>query len=209
MSESMNVLVAVLLVGLWTVIGLAEELPAEPEAKSKEEIQVMDLVILSTNWVMVGTNAMTVVGATNLMATRQDSLDIIAVHGSPTGEGSVEKNSAVMQKIVNVGVPLVIVEENGEFAWREQSGGDGVRSVKVGTDQFAALQQLWKRRKAIPGEAREPALQATVSWDETTESYELSRVELGIVGRSVWLVHEQRETDEDRGTIGIQIKKQW
>ena len=184
--------------------------PRKTEGKlPREAIRVLDVVVISTNRVILGTNTMHVSAATNLMARRRDDIDVVAVHGDVTGEDATGAKSATMAHIARVGVPLVVVEKEGEYAWRESSGADGVRTVEVGTDQFAALRRLWKRRKATPKEETEPALQTTVQWDTATGTYELNRVELGLFGRRVWLMHELRETDDESGTVGIQLKKEW
>ena len=130
------------------VVAAAADEQASPRASAdQEEIQVMDLVIVSTNRVTVGTNTMSLAAATNLVASQRDTLDVVAVHGSVEGDASVKTKSSAVAEIARVGVPLVIVEKDGEYSLREQSGAEGISTVKIGTDQFAVLRRLWKRGK--------------------------------------------------------------
>lgn len=182
---------------------------SQPLDVSNEEVRVMDVAVVSSNLVAVGTNTMSLVAATNLMAAHRDAVDVVAVHGSLDGDTSVGTSPSAVARLASVGLPLVIIEKDGEYAWREQSNEHGIRTVKVGTEQFAALRRLWKGGKARPDKASEPALQTSVQWDTATGAFELSRVELGLFGRRVWLLHEQRDSDDESGTVGIRIKKEW
>jgi hypothetical protein len=114
-----------------------------------------------------------------------------------------------LAKIARVGLPLVIVEKDGEVAWRETSGGDGTRTARIGTDQLAALRRLLGRGRDGAKTSSLPVLETTVGWDTATGAYGLNRVELGLFGKRVWIMFEQGEPDEESGTVGIQFKKEW
>ncbi len=206
MSLSVNLLVAILTVGLWTTAGAAER--ADPnESPDEVALHVIDLEILSTNQIMVGTNAFSLVAATNLMAAHRGALDVVAVHGPTTEAAPGAQQASALERIASLGIPLVIVEKEGEYAWREQPSAGGIRTVQVGTDQFAALSRFLRQRQTNLQAVPETSLQTTVKWDTTTGTYKLSRVELGLLGKRVWLMHEQ--SGDEAGTIGIQIKKEW
>ena len=207
-----NVLLAC---GLYvTPVATAEEEKKEEEAFPhaagyRDAIRVVDLTIVSTNRVTIGTNTMSLKAATNLIASHRDAADVVAVHGLAGGDDPSDTQAAAVAKIARIGMPLVVVEKDGAYAWRKQSDSDGIRTLKLGTDQFATLQRLWKRRKPNAEASTEPTLQTTVQWDTATGNYELSRVELGLFGRHVWLMHEQRDSDDESDSVGIQLKKTW
>lgn len=209
METYMSALAVLLTVGLGMAAGAADEQLAQGNAGRIAEIQVIDLVVIATNQVMVGTNRMSLAAATNLMATHRETLDVVAVHGSMPGDAPAEGKSSVMARIAGIGLPLVIVEKDGEYGWREESSEHGIRTVEVGTDQFAALRRLWKRQAPRGEASSDPTVRASVQWDTTTDSYELSRVELGLFGERVWLMHEQREADDESGSVGIRLKTEW
>jgi hypothetical protein len=52
-------------------------------------------------------------------------------------------------------------------------------------------------------------VETTIRWDTGAGTYELSRVELALFGDRVWLMHQQRQSDEESGSVGIQLKKKW
>ena len=209
MRLSMSELVLLLVAGLSAATGAEGEPAAPGGAAGKTEIQVFDVVIVSTNRVMVGTNAMSLAAATNLMAVHRDALDVVAVHGPVTRDASIDDKSSVVGKIASIGVPLVLVEKDGEYAWRDLSGPDGVRTVRIGTDQFTALRRLLQGGKAGATSPAVPVLETMVDWDTATGTYELSRIELGLLGRRVWLVHQQRDANDESGSVGIQLKREW
>jgi hypothetical protein len=175
-------------------------------AQKQEYIQKMDVVIVSTNQVTLGTNTMSVAAATNVIAHYRDTVDVIAIHGSIEKDVSVRRKSSVIEEMARTGVPLVFVEKDDGYAWREQSGADGVRTVKIGTDQFADLRRFWNGGNDDEKTSSGPILQTTVDWDTGAKTYELKSIALGLFGERVWLIHEQRGADE---RIGIQLKKEW
>ena len=155
---------------------------------------------------MVGTNAMSLTTATNFMAAHRGSVALVAVHES--ADSPIEANSATLARLARTGIPLVMVEKDGEYEWRDRSATDGIRTVKFGTEQFAVFRNLRERGK-IAADSRGPVLQMSADLDTTTGKYELSRVELGLFGKSVWLMHRQHESDEEPGTTGILFRKEW
>ncbi len=187
----------------------AAEETAHSTAPPQVAIQVIDIVVVSTDRVTLGSNTMSLAAATNVIANYRDSTEVVAVHGLLQGSAPEKATSSTMAKIARMGVPLVFVEKDGEYSWRKQSGVDGVRTVRIGTDQFDYLRRLWRRgkddAKAFPG----PVLKTTVDWDTAAGTYELRRIELGFFGERVWLMHEQGKSDAEPETIGIQFKKEW
>lgn len=209
MKNHVWVFAVLLAVGLRMTASVAEEATDFGDVKDRETIRVMDIAIISTNQVLLGTRTVSLVAATNFMVAHRDTLDVVVVHDPAPGSSSSEKKAPVLATIAGAGVPVVIVEKEGEYAWRKQSAVDGVRTVKVGTADFAALRRLWKGEKlrSVPSSA--PVVETTMGWDTATGTYELSRVELGLFGKRVWIMHEQRESDEGGGTVGIQLRKGW
>lgn len=200
-----------LVAGLTGWHSFAEERSDSSPTNASEsiEIRVLDVVLTSADRLRIGTNTMSLAAATNFIAAKLDTLDVVAVHGPEVGMAPVDAKSSAMARIASVGVPLVIVEKEGEYAWREQSGGDGFRAVQVGTDHLTAIRRLWKRQRANPEAVPETTVRTTVQWDTDTGTYALSRVELGLFGKRVWLMHEQRDSDEEPRAVGIQFKKEW
>ncbi|MBL7077138.1 MAG: hypothetical protein ISS31_06685 [Kiritimatiellae bacterium] len=173
------------------------------------EIRVLDVVVTGADRLRIGTNTMSLAAATNFVAANLDTLDVVAVHGSDAGMSPVDTKSSALARIASGDLPLVVVERDGEYVWREESGADGVRTVTMGTDQFKALRRLWKRRRAHAEAIPSATVQTTVQWDTDTDTYGLSRIELGLFEKRVWLIHELRETDDEADAVGIQIKKEW
>jgi len=188
---------------------LAEAEGTERATPERAVIRVLDLEVVSTNGVRIGTNVMSMAEASRLMIAHSNALDVIAVHGLDGNDAAGGKTAAAVSRIARLGVPLAIVEKDGEYTWREQSGSDGVRTVAINSGQFAALRRLLGREKAGAGEPSGPVLKTTLEWDSEAGTHELKGVELGLFGERVWLMHEQSESDDGSGTLGIRIKKEW
>lgn len=185
------------------------EAPVHSTTARPETLRVIDIEIVSTNRVKVGTNTMSLTEATNVIARYGDTVDLIAIHGPIGRDASVLTTPSTALHIARAGLPLVLVEKDGEYAWREQSSSAGVRTVKIGSDQFATLRRLWERNKNPANTPPRTVLQTTVDWDTAAGSYKLKRIELGLLGERVWLVHEHNESDNESEIIGIQFKKEW
>ncbi|HAS83345.1 MAG TPA: hypothetical protein DCS43_11915 [Verrucomicrobia bacterium] len=123
------------------------------------------------------------------------------------GEGA--RNISILSGIIRAGVPLVLVERDGEFDWRVPSDVDSIRTLTLGTDNLAEIRRFWKGGSHRPASPWWPVLQTTVEWDTATGTYGLKRISLGFFGKRVWLFHEQRVEDDMYGTFGVEIKKEW
>jgi len=187
----------------------ADSETGDKTTSSDAEICIIDIEIVATNRVRIGTNTMSTAAATDVVAKMRGKLDVVALHGAEAGDDALENKSEVITRIARAGMPLVVVERDGEYSWREQSGGDGVRTVKIDTEQFAVLRRFWQKGNDNGAKSAGPVLRTSLDWDTATGTYELSRIELGLFGKKVWLMHEQRESSEDSETIGIQLKREW
>lgn len=193
------------------LLAQAQEDPASETVVVQTEVCVLDVVIVGTNILQIGTNALPFCAATNHIGQLGEGVELIAVHG-PFATASVrEARSVVLEKLARVGIPLVVVEDaEGEYEWRTHTDDDGIRTIKLSTDHLGSVSRLLQGRpNASSKPAVGPSLQTTLEWDTTIGEYQFSRVELGLVGKRVWLVHEQRESDEESGTVGIRLKKEW
>lgn len=108
-------------------------------------------------------------------------------------------------------VDVVIVEDTEvPYEWGAQTDGAGIVSIKLNTDYIGSVNRLLSgKRGPSPGTPTGSSLETTIEWDTTAGEYQFSRVELGLVGRRVWLVHELPESDEDTGAVGIRLRKEW
>jgi hypothetical protein len=183
--------------------------PARHTAPRQEVIQVIDIVVVSTNQVVLGGNTMSLAAATNVIDRYRNTLDVIAVHGVIDGSVAERTSSSTVAEIARAGIALVLVESKSSRAWQKKSGDDGVWAMKIGTAQYAALRRFWHTGRDEDQRASETVFQTTVDWNTAAGTYELKRIELGLLGESVWLVHELRESDEKAGTLGIQFRKKW
>lgn len=193
---------------------LAEEKgkPSSAVKSDLSEIRVLDVVIAGTNVLQIGKESVLLHAATNKIEQSRENIDVIAIHGDTGLSLTNSTRAATLEKLLSMGIPLIIVEENGdagEYAWRPQSGEDGIRTVTIGTEQFAAVRRLWRRTQSPSETSAAPVLKTTLDWNTKTDTYEFSRVELGLFGKRVWLMHEQHESNEGSGTVGFQLKKEW
>lgn len=188
---------------------VADGQEAVSATQQQEELQVLDIVIVSTNQITLGTNTLSPPPAADLIERRRDAIDVVAVHGWDEGDAATGPADSAVTKIARFGLPLVVVEKDGAYQWRGQSDSDGIRTVKIGTDHVAALRRLWKKGEDDASGPAGPVLQTTIDWDTGSGSYELRRVELGLLGERVWLMHERGEAGDEGGTVGVRLKKEW
>ncbi|NQU41143.1 MAG: hypothetical protein HQ523_14420 [Lentisphaerae bacterium] len=208
MKNSPSLIALLLAVGFCSSVVTTVAEPSPNDAADGETLKVIDVVITATNQFFLGSNAVSLAMITNLLATHRDTLDIVVVHGSIPGGAASDDRSPTLAKIAGMGVPLVIVEKEGEYTWRERTAADGIRTLTLDTSEFAALRRLWKQEGPHAEAASIPTVATTVTWDTATGTYDLSRIELGLLGKRVWLMHEFRESDKP-GSVGLQFKQEW
>ncbi len=186
----------------------ADEEAVETAAQEQETIRVLDLSLLPGDKLALDTNTMSLAAATNLIHLRRDSFDAIVVHGAAEDGDAAEKQSSMLARIARAGVPLMFVEKDGEYSWRDQSGG-GVRTVKLGTDHVAALRRLWADGPEATNAPSRPVLQTTFGDDTADGTYRLEQIDLGLFGERVWIMHRPGDADSEPGSFGIQLKREW
>lgn len=146
---------------------------------------------------VIGVWAMLCVSAPGASRDIEDT-EVLAPRESPAWFG-----------IARTVIPRVLVEADGEYAFKMPSGGDGVRRVTIGTDHLAAIRRFWRDVPHRSPKSSWPVLQTTLEWDPASGTYTLTRVELGFFRRRVWLIHQLPDAEDRFGSIGIQIKKEW
>ena len=201
----------------WLIVALAvlrasagEERESPPEVTPPLiEIRVLDVMLAGTNRLQFGRELVSLNAVSNRIEQSRANIDAVVVHAHPGFKADQDARNEALAKLARVGLPLVIVEDGkaeGEYAWRTPSGTDGIRAIKISTDQLAVL------RHQATGSARTaggPVLQTTVDWDAATGSYQFNRIELGLFGKRVWIMHVQSDSDEAGDSLGVEIKKEW
>lgn len=142
---------------------------------------------------------------TNALAGRLallDADDTIAFSGSVTGGSVRAADRHVFETVARIGVPLVLVEEGGS----DNAAG---RPVTLGTPRIRQALAVYDKL-AGQGDRTQPLAGAdlVLRFDpDDQKGYLLRRIELGLGGQSLWLVHELgRETES---STSIQLKKEW
>lgn len=142
---------------------------------------------------------------TNALAGRLallDEDDTIAFSSSVTGASVRAADRHVFETVAKIGVPLVLVEEGG-------SDGAAGRPVTLSTPRLRQALNLYDKL-AGQGDRAQPLAGAdlVLRFDpDDQKGYLLRRIELGLGGQSLWLVHELgRETES---STSIQLKKEW
>lgn len=143
---------------------------------------------------------------TNTLAGRLallDGEDAIAFSGSVTGSVARAADRRMFETIARVGVPLVLVEDQGEA-----DPGAG-RPVTFSTPRIRQALNVYD--KLAGHENRSQPLAGTdlvLRFDpDDQKGYLLKRVEVGLGGQTFWLVHEL--DNEVESSTSIQLKKEW
>lgn len=187
----------------------AGEARSPSNGHDRASLRIVDLTMLASNRVAVGTNALSLRAVTNFVDARRHTFDAIAVHGGTTANAATQAESSVLSRIARVGVPLFLVEKDGEYVRRERDEQNSVHTVEVGSGQIEFLRRFWSGGKTETDKTGIPALESRLSWDEETGTYEIEKIELGLFGERAWLMYEQEEGDDETGRVGIQFKQEW
>jgi hypothetical protein len=182
--------------------GKAAETGAVP-TNATVTLRVVDLYMNASNVLCLGTNRFAAAQLTNRLALYSGKIDAIAVHGG-TNDGQVAAlTSEMLGKVARLGLPLLVVEEDGSTSQTSQADDGETRTVTLNSDHLVSgLRQI-----GAIGDRPLPSLRAELGLDEEGGTRDLNKLELGLPESGIWLLHE---ADKDgRGVTGIQIKKSW
>lgn len=195
---------------VFSLAGCMSSKPAPPlESADHMNLQVVDLTILSTNQILVGTNTLSMAAMTEYLTSHSEELDAAVLHGSAQGEALAEKNAEAFSRLMSLGIPVLVVGDGGAEQRQKTSNDKSIRTVQVDTDQMAAFQNLWQKKNTTKTTPAGPTVKTTLQYDTDTGNYELNRIELGVFGRSVWLVHEEPKDKSESGSVGIRLRKEF
>ncbi|OQA24830.1 MAG: hypothetical protein BWY59_02021 [Verrucomicrobia bacterium ADurb.Bin345] len=149
---------------------------------------------------------------TNTLATRLsllDGEDAVALYSSVDESSVRQADRNIMESVLRVGVPLVLVEDENRVKLPLQAGDGQARPVTLSTARIRQALDLYD--KAVGREDRHKPLSGTdvlLRFDPNDEQgYLLRRIEVGLGGRSLWIVHET--LGEQESSTSIRLKKEW
>lgn len=196
-------------IGLLTAVVAAADMPVEtPTPTDPECLQVLDIIMVSSNRVRIGSNTFTFAEAADRLTREVDNVDALALYIPADTLSSREDEPSRWTRLARTGIPLLLVEQDEGYALRRQTEGQEVRSVSLDSTQAAALRRLLYGTSANTTSARPPVLRATLS-DTENGAPELRSLDLGLFGERVWLMHTQDDPDAPDGSIGIQFRRAW
>ncbi len=134
----------------------------------------------------------------------------IALYGNLPDDstGLVEKD--VFEKMVKAGVPILIIKENAAPNMAPPpSGQEPQPTLALSTDQMRKVFDLLNSLNGEkPGESQPLAADIRLRINpEDSQGYMLRRIEIGLAGKSVWIVYENKSDVETSTTI--QLQKDW
>ena len=174
------------------------------ETNDVNEIRILDSGDVAWNGERVDTNAF----AARLEQSRLEG-DAIAFYGNLTGQDARSRDQRVFESVARTGVRMVVVEDDGSARLPFQQTDGGRPPVTVSTMRIRDALKFYDGIKGEP-----PPANLLVGPDvvlrfdpDNEEGYVLKRVEVGVAGSSLWIVHETLN-DIDSST-SIQYKKEW
>lgn len=174
------------------------------ETNDVEEIHILDSGDVVWNGECVDTNAF----AMRLAQSRLDG-DTIALYGNVTGQDARSRDQRVFEAVAKSGARMVVVEDDGSVRLPFQSSDGQKQPVTVSTMRIRDALKFYDNIKGEPPSANLlSGPDIVLRFDpENKEGYVLQRVEVGVVGRSLWIVRET--LDDTDSSTSIQYKKEW
>lgn len=110
--------------------------------------------------------------------------------------------------LTRFGVPVPPPNGDDPLASPRDPAADGAPRIRVSTDQLRLLLGLARRSPPAPSESSGLAVRSAFDRDGASGQYQISRVEVGLLGRRLWLVHEPGQHDES-GRSGVRVQFRW
>lgn len=169
--------------------------------------RVLNIWFVQTNQVIMGTNVVPLSDMTNQLEHVREDVDVIAFHsGLEPSAGKPELTTQVLENITRMGIPLLVVEEDGTLAPPATDAEGGLPNLDLSTDQILKLRA--GLNSAPADESAFPSLRSKMEWDDEKKAYDLRGIELGLPGqKNIWLIYEQDDAGNDIG--GIRFKNKW
>jgi hypothetical protein len=174
------------------------------ETNDVNEIRVLDSGDVAWNGEQVDTNAF----AERLEQSRLEG-DAIAFYGNLTGQDARSRDQRVFESVARTGVRMVVVEDDGSARLPFQQTAGGRPPLTVSTMRIRDALKFYDGIKGEPPPANllsGPDVVLRFDPDQE-EGYVLKRVEVGVAGSSLWIVHET--LDDIDSSTSIQYKKEW
>ena len=163
-------------------------------------LRVLDIRAAASNTICIGTNRIAASQVTNHLALYRGKIDAIAMRRGTNDAQLAGLSSEMMGKLVRMGLPVLVMEESGSLEPQREEAG--MRTITLSSDHLVSGLKSIKAIRDRPL----PSLRAELGLDEEKGTHGLNKIELGLPGGGIWLLHED---DEGQGMTGIQIKKSW
>lgn len=178
---------------------------ALPSARStNEEGKVISIYVSETGDVLWDGEPVSQQTLRERLATVRPE-DTIAWYGGPPLPTMSIPQQSVFESILKLGLRTVWVQDDAAGA-SEQGAG---RPITVNTKYIREALTLYDRLKGADNQDRKllPADIVVRLEPDAQEGYVLRRVEVGLIGQSIWIVHES--LSEAESATSIQLKKEW
>lgn len=139
--------------------------------------------------------------ATNRIAAATN-LDAVALYVNATNVSALRERNELLEQLTRTTVNVFLVAGEEASTFTQKSSEPERRAFTLSTDQI----RLLLGERDLSGKRAPSALQVELVDDEVANDLYLRRMQLGLPGRSVWLVHE---SDGEEVMSGVQIKKNW
>ena len=195
---------------LFLMSGMAHGDDAYTNSQTTVPVVVLDVRLVSSNTVSIGTDVMSLAEVSNYLTNVTTSPDLIAVHGVADLDSKMGEKSSIMTDLATAGLPLMIVEEGGEYQWKKSNAQQGVHKLTLDSAQWLAIKDFWHKGEGGTASPLTPRVKTSVEWNAEDGSHEFKSAEIGLFGNQLWLTRELVEDDDDESPkTGIQLKKDW
>ncbi len=188
--------------------------PASVCAQTQDVVRVIDIGVSPDGLLLIGTNGYAMADADKHLPQHLAEVDAVAMRGFELSQVPPSAVSNLLIRLAGQGLPVFIVDAENESQLAGDSNRNGKRTLTLNSDQLTRL--ISGVKDPAPASSSDtvridPILFSSVDIDEDTGDAGLSRLELGILGRKVWFVHEApaNADGDDSGTTGIRFKQAW
>ena len=183
---------------------IAQE-PAADDPALLSTARVVNIYLDATNlyW---NTNLVSMEQLSHRLTYSTNRIDTIALHTNPD---TLDKTPPLFWRLIaQKAVPVLLVEDDQKKPVMEAR--DSWHRVNIGLDAeklqtVADLYNTMGYGKMSASNA--PSVKTSFELNEGDETYRFQRIELGLQGRGIWLMHER--TGDEESNTGIQIKRAW
>jgi hypothetical protein len=139
---------------------------------------------------------------TNKLSSLDADTDLFGVY-VPSSTGRLDQAEPIMGSLLEMGIPILNVQDNGSRGMAEGASKDSGRQSYTLRTSHLKKTRAWLQKN--PQSFKSSLLDVGVRVQEDEEGFHVNRLEVGTKGKILWFMFEDRADEDPRSQVEIRL----